>query len=83
MNKRQRKKVLKKQHLDVIKDNLAIVIGNKLDGDSYPYHYFPIGTKVLTMNYGGKVKECVPYKKYGVIDGSTSQLIKERDLKFI
>lgn len=84
MNKRQRKKVLKKQ-LTTAKGAFAIVVGNKFDGDTYPYHHVPIGTTVLAKYYSMKTKECVPYKmsRRGAIAGSQIQLIQDKDLKFI
>jgi len=78
MNKRQRKKALKKQGA-IVEDrsNLAIVIENKFDGEDTVYHYLPIGTKVRVK----KGSKCYPYDDGAY--GTYYQTVLEDHLKFI
>lgn len=79
MNKRQRKKALKKSDI-----NMAIVIGDTEEGDDEAYHRFPIGSKVIVMrHFGNSTKVCVECDGNGKQTGTLEQYIAIQDLKFI
>ncbi len=79
MNKRQRKKVLKKSGM-----NIAIVIGDTEVGDDEAYHHFPIGSKVIVIrHFDSSTEVCVECDSNGKEIGTLEQYIAIRDLKFI
>lgn len=87
MNKRQRKKALKNRKMQIVitknHSGLAIVTGNKYEGDFYPYHCFPIGSKVIARHYDSSTKDCVVCDNDGNPTGNLEQYIRNVDLKFI
>lgn len=87
MHERQVKKDLKNRKMQIVitKNHpaLAIVTGNKYEGDYYPYHCFPIGSKVIARHYDGSAKDCVICDNDGNPTDHLEQYIRNIDLKFI